>query len=229
MPRFEFIRRCHVVVQVRGRVVDILYLLGGQLEVSRSTSWLPRRLPLRCLQHIRPFGRRSRPQSSCCGPELLSLRALQPERSQEVPTRRRDGGYPRLADAARIGRRLHLTNAAFGGRSPPTTGTPSPSRAPAPRRRSADLESIDPGQAREHGMRTVSTNSGKGSPPTLLGDTLPVGGMPLVSRTCTYVHRRRTPRRSPGSSRCQSSSRTPGSRCPRGTSGSRGVSLRNRT
>ena len=75
-------------------------------------------------------------------------RALQPDRSHEVPTRRRDGGYPRLADAARIGRRLHLTNAAFGGRSPPTTGTPSPSRAPAPRRRPADLESIDPGQAR---------------------------------------------------------------------------------
>ena len=120
------------------------------------------------------LSRLAMPATSSCRPKMsprgrTSTRRREPKRPLLVvgPSAPSGASHKVSEIPPRAGRRLHLTNAAFGGRSPPTTGTPSPSRAPAPRRRSADLESIGPGQARGHGRRTVSTNSGKGSPPAL--------------------------------------------------------------
>ena len=108
---------------------------------------------------------------------------LRAQRRTSGPSAPSSRTSPRVQDCSSHRSELRVTNAW------PSVIEARPNRNALRRRQEHTRGDTDSRPARRqvplaHGSAgTVPTNSGKGSPPTLLGDTIPVGGMPLQSAT----------------------------------------------
>ena len=137
----------------RGRVVDILYLLGGQLEVSRSTIMVAKTLTFVMFAAHQAI----RPAFEAAKFMLRTKTTLAPSASARTVTRsphspsRRGISAPRRCCSHRSETSSHERGLR---RSKPTHHRNAVAKSRAgPAKAVADLESIDPGQARGHGCR----------------------------------------------------------------------------